>query len=142
MVLKPKAAPAAPAPPPGEESPVAPPRKPVQEASTSSHAGNFTPSAPECHVGQEGQERRGFGHEAQHLDHVIEQKDPPAVIKPLNRDKLEKVVGVICEGVPDLHQDVAVLTLNAPRAPCPASRRTRPKSHPAHYPRDPQETRP
>ncbi|KAG8773146.1 hypothetical protein FRC12_002693 [Ceratobasidium sp. 428] len=116
---KPKAAPAAPAPPPKEKKlPVAPPKKPARKASTSSHAGNFAPPAPgpskakpaptpkpakNATPGKKAKNGTGSDTERSISTMSFEQKkELSTTIESLDGDKLEKVIQIIYEGMPDL----------------------------------------
>ncbi|KAG9128301.1 hypothetical protein FRC07_001236 [Ceratobasidium sp. 392] len=116
---KPKAAPAAPAPPPKEKkSPVAPPKKPARKSSTSHYAPPYAPPAPgpskakaapapkpakSASSGKKGKNGTGSDTERSISTMSFEQKkELSTTIESLDGDKLEKVIQIIYEGMPDL----------------------------------------
>ncbi|KAG8771116.1 hypothetical protein FRC12_003831 [Ceratobasidium sp. 428] len=116
---KPKAVPAAPARPPKEKKPpVAPPTKPMRKASTSSHAANFAPPAPgpskakpaptpkpakNTTPGKMAKNGSSSDTERNISTMSFEQKkELSTTIESLDGDKLEKVIQIIYEGMPDL----------------------------------------
>ncbi|KAG8721575.1 hypothetical protein FRC08_012018 [Ceratobasidium sp. 394] len=118
---KPKAAAAATiaAPPPKDKkSPVAPPKKPARKPSTSTYAPPYAPPAPgpskakpapapkPAKNGASGKKNKGgTGSDTERSISIMsfeQKKELSTTIESLDGDKLEKVIQIIYEGMPDL----------------------------------------
>ncbi|QRV90934.1 bromodomain associated protein [Ceratobasidium sp. AG-Ba] len=98
---KPKAVPA---PPPKEKkSPVAPPKKPARKPSTSNYAPPYTPPASGCPPSEKA--KTGTGSDTERTMPIMsfeQKKELSTTIESLDGDKLERVIQIIYEGMPDL----------------------------------------